>query len=152
MGAGPGCESSEAPVGPGSADPPNPAQTAPRRGWHKGKDKFQNAGPPTCGNSNCLWLPDACHQGTTCCPLGCLAKVAAARHFQPRAQGKEKRDREGGSQVLDKGPHTSQAAEQEERPSTVERQQAGLEGHRLWSHESDSRLSHLSVSDFGQAA
>lgn len=59
-------------------------QTLPRllpEGWHKGKDKFQNARPPVCGNSNCLWLPEACHQGTTCCPIGCLALVAAAQHY-----------------------------------------------------------------------
>lgn len=36
--------------------------------------------------------------------------------------------------------------------SAVERPQARLEGHRLWSRGPDSRLSHLSASDFGQAA
>lgn len=59
-------------------------QTLPRllpEGWHKGKDKFQNARPPMCGNSNCLWLPEACHQGTTCCPIGCLTLMAAAQHY-----------------------------------------------------------------------
>lgn len=62
--------------------------------WHKSKDKFQNARPPVCGDSNCLWLPEARHQGTTCCPLGCLAMVAAAWHYQPGAQGKEQRDKD----------------------------------------------------------
>lgn len=57
---------------------PKHCPDAPRRGWHKGKDKFWNARPPSCGDSKHRWLPGACHQGTACCPLGCLAMVAAA--------------------------------------------------------------------------
>lgn len=94
QGAGPGCVSSPAPVAwqiPQTLSRPLPGC------WHKSKDKFQNTGPPASGDSICLWLPESRHQGTTCCPLGCLAMVAAAWHYQPGAQGKQQRDedREG---------------------------------------------------------
>lgn len=84
--------------------PPNPAQTAPRRGWHQGKDQFQNAGPPTCGDSDYLWLPEACHQGTTCCPPGCLAMAAAAQLCDLEL-GEGAEGWEGGRQVPGKGTH-----------------------------------------------
>lgn len=94
QGAGPGCVSS--PLLWLGRFPQTLSSPLPGR-WHKRKAKSQNAGPPASGDSVCLWLPEARHQGTTCCPLGCLAMVAAAWHYQPGAQGKRQRDedREG---------------------------------------------------------
>lgn len=83
-----------------------------------------------CGDSNCWWLPEACHQGTACCPLGCLVIVATAGISQPEL-GAQRKGQRGGARDRDKSlakNHIPSQAGDQENDQAQQRSNGFLNG------------------------